>query len=66
MGVKRSGPTKSAKMVRPKHVIVMNGEWLRVTAVSWVEDTALGRLIVITCGERSFRRPPNAKIEVTK
>lgn len=64
MTVKRGVPTKSAKMLRVGRTVVIGGESLRITEIGEEDDPALGKLIVITCGERKFRRPPNAKIEV--
>ena len=57
---------RSAKAVRVGRKIVMNGEVHTVTAVATVEDPRLGTLVVITCGERVFRRPPDARVRIER
>jgi hypothetical protein len=64
--VKRGVPQKSAKMIRTGRKIVINGETHTVTDVGAVVDPTLGPLVVLTCGDREFRRPPNARIEVVR
>lgn len=59
-------PTKSAKMIREGHKIVISGETLTVTQVATTRDEVLGELVVITCGDRVLRRPLNVKIEVRR
>lgn len=57
-------PSKSASAIRVGRTVVMAGQRLRVTDVGEVDDPALGRLVIIRCGDREFRRPPKTKIEV--
>lgn len=57
---------RRASQIRPGRTIALGGEQFLVTEVDAVEDPALGTLVVIRCGERTFRRPPKTKIEVIK
>lgn len=58
--------SKSASAIRVGRTIVMAGQRLEVTEVGEVNDPTLGRLVIIRCGDREFRRPPKTKIEVAK
>lgn len=55
---------KSAKMIRAGRTVIIAGQRLKVTAIETTRDATLGELVVIICGDRSFRRPPSAKVEV--
>lgn len=65
--------SKSAKMVRKRHVIIIGGERMRVLDSPKTEnDPALGTLYIFRCEvladktERVVRRSPNVRIEVER
>lgn len=59
-------PSKSANTIRVGRTIIMAGQRFEVTEVDEVDDPTLGKLVVLRCGDREFRRPPKTKIEVAK
>ncbi len=65
--------SKTAKMIRKNHVIIIGGVRMKVTEKPTIEDDAsLGTLVVLSCEVLStrevkkVRRAPNTRIEVER